>query len=87
MSEGKMNHIESIQFVTDDGETVSVFIKEALAEIDDNNCVNLQVPIFADGRSGHLYLTGQEVSVIVKSPLIKEATRWALNSRAMKPRS
>lgn len=84
-----MNHIESISFYTDDGETVSIFLKEALAEIDENNCVNLQVPVFADKRSGHIYLTGQEAAALVRSPVIKEATRWALSSRMMnyKPRS
>jgi len=76
-----MNHIDSIQFTTDDYETVTVFIKEAIAEIDENNAVSLQVPVFADGRSGHIYLTGQEVSVLSKSPLIREATKWALHTR------
>jgi hypothetical protein len=78
---GLMNHIDSIQFVTDDYETVTVFIKEAIAEIDENQVVNLQVPVFADGRSGHIYLTGQEVMVLAKSPVIREATKWALNTR------
>lgn len=77
-----MNHIQSIQFMTDDGECVSVFIGEALAEIDEEGAVHLQVPVFADDRSGHLYLTEQEVAVIRKSPIVREATRWALKSRA-----
>lgn len=76
-----MNHIQSIQFMTDDGECISVFIGESLSEIDEEGAVNLQVPVFADGRSGHIYLTSQEVGVIRKSPIIKEATRWALSSR------
>lgn len=77
-------HIDSIQFMTDDGETVSVFLNEALAEIDEENCVNLQVPVFADGRSGHIYVTGQETRVLLKSPVIREATQWALSTRVTK---
>ena len=76
-----MNHIDNIQFTTDDGEYVSVFLKEALAEIDENDFVNLQVPIFADGRQGHIYLTAQQVGILSKSPVIREATRWALSTR------
>lgn len=84
-----MNHVESITFTMDDGETVSIFLKEALAEIDENNCVNLQVPVFADKRSGHIYVTGQEATALNRSPIIREATRWALSSRMMnfKPRN
>ncbi len=76
-----MNHIDSIQFTTDDYETINIFIKEAIAEIDNNNVVTLQIPVFADGRSGHIYLTGQEVAILAKSPLIREATKWALSTR------
>lgn len=81
--------IDSITFTMDDGETVSIFLKEALAEIDENNCVNLQIPVFADGRSGHIYLTAQELAVTERTPMIKDATRWALISRTMnyKPRT
>lgn len=83
------NHIKSIQFTTDDGECVSVFIEEAIAEIDEDGSVNMQIPVFADGRSGHIYATSQEASVISRSPLIKGATEWALSSRMMnyKPRN
>lgn len=77
-----MNHIQSIQFMTDDGECISVFIGESIHEIDEEGVVHLQVPVFADERSGHLYLTEQEVSVIRKSPIVREATKWALRSRA-----
>jgi hypothetical protein len=76
-----MNNIANIQFLTDDGESVSIFIQESLANIDENGVVNLQVPVFADGRSGHIYLTGQEASVLSKSPVIREAARWALSTR------
>ncbi len=83
-----MNYIRNIQFTTDDGEIISVFIEEALAEVQDKVTVNLQVPVFADGRSGHIYLTGNEVVALSKSPIIREATRWALSTRmrVQKPR-
>lgn len=76
-----MNQIRSVQFMTDDGETISIFIEEALSEIDEEGVVTLQLPVFADGRSGHIYLTNQECAVISRSPIIKEATRWALGNR------
>jgi hypothetical protein len=76
-----MNDIRMIQFVTDDNECISVFLHEALSEVDDEGAVNLQVPVSADGRWGHIYLTSQEVSIIMRSPIIREATRWALNTR------
>lgn len=83
-----MNHIDSIQFMTDDGESISVFIAEAIHEIDEEGAVILQLPVFADGRSGVMYLTQQEVALLRKSPVIKGATAWALNSRLanFKPR-
>jgi hypothetical protein len=76
-----MNHIESIQFMTDDGETISVFISDAIHEIDEMGVVVLQLPVFADGRSGVMYLSYKEVSLLGKNPIIKGATEWALSSR------
>jgi len=76
-----MNDIRMIQFVTDDKECISVFLNEALSEIDEEGAVNLQVPVSADGRWGHIYLTSQEVAIITRSPIIREATRWALKTR------
>jgi hypothetical protein len=78
-----MNSIDNIQFMTDDRETISVFIKEALVEIDENKIVTLQIPVFADGRSGHIYLTSQESMALLKSPVIREAMKWALSTRVM----
>lgn len=77
-----MSHIQGLQFITDDGECISVFVQESLSEIDDEGAVYLQVPVFADGRSGHIVLTSQEVKVIEKSPIVREALRWALSTRA-----
>jgi hypothetical protein len=76
-----MNEIKSITFTTDDDETISVFVSEALSEVDEEGAVTLQVPVFAKERSGHIYLTAQEVSIISRSPIIREATRWALHTR------
>lgn len=79
-----MNQLKSVQFVTDDGETISVFIQEAIAEIDEEGAVTLQLPVFADGRSGHIYLTSQECAIIARSPIVREAMKWALNTRLAK---
>lgn len=81
--------INLIQFMTDDEETISVFIKDSISEIDEEGVVTLQVPVFADGRSGHIYLTSQECSIIARSPIVREATQWALRSRLTnhKPRN
>lgn len=76
-----MNHIDAIQFTTDDGETISVFISDAIHDIDEEGVVTLQLPVFADGRCGIMYLTQQEVAILSKSPIVKGATAWALNSR------
>jgi phosphoglycerate-specific signal transduction histidine kinase len=73
--------VNLIQFVLDDEEIITVSIKDSLADIDEEGVVTLQVPVFADGRNGHIYLTSQECSAIERSPVIKEATRWALSSR------
>jgi hypothetical protein len=80
--------IYSIQFMTDDGETISLFLGEAIHYIDEEDNVTLQVPVFADGRSSHLYVSSNVVSALSKNSLIKEATTWALSSRLMnyKPR-
>lgn len=79
-----MNSVTTVQFITDDEECVSVFIGDALSEIDEEGNVNLQVPVFADGRSGHIYVTLQEARVIERSPVVREALRWALSTRATK---
>lgn len=81
--------IHSIQFSTDDGETISLFIGEAIHYIDEEDNVTLQVPVFADGRCSHLYISSNVVNALSKNSLIKEATQWALSSRLMnyKPRN
>ena len=73
--------IKSVQFVTDDDETITVFIQEALADIDDENVVHMQLPVFASERSGHIYLTSQECNALVRTPIIREALRWAVMTR------
>jgi hypothetical protein len=82
-----MNHINSIQITTDDGETISVFLEDSIAEIDENKCVTLQVPVFADGRSGHIYLGSNEALFFTRTKLIREVTEWALSSRTMTRKS
>lgn len=76
-----MNHIDNIQFNTDDDETISVFLADALHEIDDEGEVTLQVPVFADSRSGHIYLSSKDVALIRRNPVIRKATQWALSTR------
>ena len=76
-----MNHLDVIQFKTDDNETISIFLKDAIHEIDDDGDVTLQVPVFADSRSGHIYISSKEVALLSKNPVIRKATQWALNTR------
>jgi hypothetical protein len=76
-----MNHIDSFQFRTDDHETVSIFLGDAIHEIDDDGEVTLQVPVFADGRSGHFYISSKELVALSKNPVVRRATQWALNTR------
>jgi hypothetical protein len=76
-----MNHVDVVQFSTDDGESISIFLKEATHEIDDDGEVTLQIPIFADERSGVIYLSSKEVVSLSKSPVIRRATKWALMTR------
>ncbi len=76
-----MNHVDVVQFSTDDGESISIFLKEATHEIDDDGEVTLQIPIFADERSGVIYLSSKEVVSLSKSPVIRRATQWALMTR------
>ena len=76
-----MNHVDSIQFRTDDHETISVFLADSIHEIDDDGDVTLQVPVFADGRSGHIYISSKELAFLSKNPVIRKATQWALNTR------
>jgi hypothetical protein len=76
-----MNHVDVIQFSTDDGESIFVFIKEATHNIDDDGEVTLQIPIFADERSGVVYLSSKEIASLSRSPVIRRATQWALNTR------
>lgn len=84
-----MNHIQSLQFMTDDGELISLFIGDAIHYIDEEENVTLQIPVFADGRSCHIYVPSTVVSALSKNSLVKEATSWALSSRLMnyKPRN
>jgi hypothetical protein len=81
--------IHCIQFMTDDEETISLFIGEAIHYIDEEENVTLQIPVFADNRSSHLYVSSNTVAAFSKNSLIKEATQWALSSRLMnyKPRN
>jgi len=77
-----MRPIKSIHFETDDGETVSVFISDAMCYVDDANPETLlQVPVFTNERSGVLYVTEQEMGTIFRNMLIKEAMSWALRNR------
>ena len=76
-----MNHIDNIQFNTDDNETISVFLSDALHEIDDDGEVTLQVPVFADSRSGHIYLSSKDIALLRRNQVIRKATQWALNTR------
>ena len=83
-----VNHIQSLQFMTDDGELISLFIGDAIHYIDEEENVTLQIPVFADGRSCHIYVSSNVIAGLSKNSLIKEATKWALSSRMMnyKPR-
>lgn len=76
-----MNHIDNIQFNTDDDETISVFLSDAIHDIDDEGEVTLQVPVFADSRSGHIYLSSKDIALIRRNPVIRKATQWALATR------
>jgi len=82
-----MNYINSVQVTTEDGETISVFLEDSIAEIDENKCVTLQVPVFADGRSGHIYLGSHEALAFTRTRLMREVTQWALSSRMIGRRS
>jgi hypothetical protein len=85
-SEGSMENIfsvHSIHFMTDDQETISLFLGESIHYIDEEENVTLQIPVFADGRSSHLYVSSNTVSALLKNSIIKEATQWALSSRLM----
>ena len=79
-----MNYVDSIEFVTEDGESISLFFAEALSDIDDQDNVTLQVPIFADGRSGHMHMSLQEAESISRNIVIRRAAKWALNTRMTK---
>jgi hypothetical protein len=76
-----MYGISSFSFTTDDGETVSVFLSDAIADIDENNNVTLQVPVFADDRSGVIYLDSSDVKMFNKSTVIRELNRWLFSGR------
>lgn len=81
--------ITSIQFMTDDQETISLFLGDAIHYIDEEDNVTLQIPVFADGRSAHIYVSSNVVNALSKNSLIKEATEWAFSSRLSnyKPRN
>jgi hypothetical protein len=81
--------LKSVQFMTDDGELISLFIGDAIHYIDEEDNVTLQIPVFADGRSSHIYVSSNVVTALSKNSLIKEATQWALSTRLMsyKPRN
>jgi len=84
-----MIDIQNLQFMTDDGELVSIFISDALTDVDPNLNVLMQIPVFTDGKSGHIHVNGKQVLLLSKNPVIREATRWALSSRMLnyKPRT
>lgn len=73
--------ISSFHFTTDDGESVAVFLSDAIHHIDDESNVVLQVPVFSDHRSGVIYLTDKGLSSLSKNSVVKEAVKWALRGR------
>lgn len=73
--------ISSFHFTTDDGESIAVFLSDAIHQIDDGGNVVLQVPVFSDQRSGVIYLTDKGLSSFLKNNVIKEGVKWALRGR------
>lgn len=77
-----MRPIKSIHFEMDDGESVSIFLSDAMCYVDESNPENLlQVPVFAGDRTGVLHVTEQEARTVSNNMLVKEATQWALKTR------
>jgi RNA polymerase subunit RPABC4/transcription elongation factor Spt4 len=78
--------IVSFNFMTDDGESVSVFLGDSIHQIDEEDNVIIQVPVFTDERSGVIYITDRGLSSVSRNTVVKEAMKWALRGR-MSPKN
>jgi len=74
-------NINSFHFMTDDGESISVFLSDSIHQIDEEDNVTIQVPVFADDKSGVIYITDRGLSSISKNSVVREAIKWALRGR------
>ncbi len=54
---------------------ISALVSEPLTRIVGKEVV-LQVPVFASGRAGHIYLTSEEYYQFINSPLVTELVAW-----------
>jgi hypothetical protein len=73
--------ISSFHFTTDDGESIAVFLSDAIHRIGENNEVVLQVPVFSDQRSGVIYVNEGSIVSMSKNNIVREAIKWALRGR------
>jgi hypothetical protein len=54
---------------------ISALVSEPLTRIVGKEVV-LQVPVFASGRAGHIYLSSEEYYQFINSPLVTELVAW-----------
>jgi len=40
------------------------------------DCIDLQLPIFTAGKAGFIYMTMDEMKLLMQLPLYREAMRW-----------
>lgn len=77
-----MNHVTLESFTITTKESGPIFIDIAnsmAAPLDDGGDDNiiLQIPVFCEGKAGHIYATPNEVARMGRSILSQEALMWA----------
>lgn len=62
-----------------------IFIDFASASSKPNDmepeCIDLQLPIFTNGKAGFIYMTMDEMKLMLQMPLYREAMRWMTKMR------